>query len=121
MVEERIEADVNETRQLALDKPKCTAPVVGPAQPIVLSEVVSSEPESTTVAEASSVEHAEKSAGSVVEVLDEVDLEGVIDGYTPGKEVIWDVDKSSSTGCEQEDMIELPPLGEGADKGVCSG
>ena len=69
-----------------------------------------------SVAEVSSVEDAEKSAGSVVEVLDEVDLGGVIDGYTPGKEVIWDVDKSSSTGCEQEDMIELPPLGEGADR-----
>ena len=107
VVKERIEAEVNEARQLALDKPKCTAPVVGPAQPIVLSAVVSSEPESTTVAEVSSVEDAEKSAGSVVEVLDEVDLGGVIDGYTPGKEVIWDVDKSSSTGCEQEDMIEL--------------
>ena len=50
--------------------------MVGPAQPIVLSEVVSSEPESTTVAEASSVEDAEKSVGSVVEVLDEVDLGG---------------------------------------------
>ena len=98
VVKERIEAEVNEARQLALDKPKCTAPVVGPAQPIVLSEA---EPESTTVAEASSVEDAEKSAGSVVEVLDEVDLGGMIDGYTPGKEVIWDVDKSSSTGCEQ--------------------
>ena len=80
VVKERIEAEVNEARQLALDKPKCMVPVVGPAQPIVLSEVVSSEPESTTVAEVSSVEDAEKSAGSVVEILDEVDLGGVIDG-----------------------------------------
>ena len=40
----------------------------------------------------------------------------MIDGYNPGKEVIWDVDKSSSTGCEQDDMIELPPLGEEAER-----